>query len=104
MIHTVTAQELHQWLANDEAVLVDVREPAEYQAGHIAGSTLIPLGTVNVAKLPELNGRKLVMQCHLGGRSRTACMKLLSENPELEPYNLEGGITAWALAGFEVKR
>src|SRR5882672_11540816 len=102
MIQTVSVQMFKQWLDKGEAVLIDVREPDEYAVGHIAGAVPLPLATVNAAKLPDLGGRKLVMQCKGGGRSGRACTKLMSENPALLPYNLEGGITAWVQAGYEV--
>jgi rhodanese-related sulfurtransferase len=104
MIKSTTPVELHQWLQSGEAVLVDVREADEYANGHIEGSNWVPLGKVSAAILPPYQGKKLVMQCHLGGRSRTACGKLAQEISGLEVYNLEGGILAWAQAGYEVKK
>jgi rhodanese-related sulfurtransferase len=104
MVETVNVQTLKQWLDSKNAVIVDVREPDEYAAGHIPGAVLVPLGTVDVSKLPELQGRNLVMQCKGGGRSSRACAKISAENPALTPYNLEGGITAWMQAGYEVKK
>src|ERR1700722_12318173 len=100
MIKSVSAQILKEWLAKNEAILVDVREPSEYQAGHIDGATLLPLGSITNGKLPDLEGRRLVLQCRVGGRSQMACMKLIVENPEQEVYNLEGGIEAWKQAGY----
>jgi rhodanese-related sulfurtransferase len=104
MIQNVSAQTLKQWLDKNAAVLVDVREPDEYAEGHIKGAIPMPLSSVNASEIPDLNGRKLVMQCRGGGRSGKACAKLMAENSELAPYNLEGGITAWAAAGFYVEK
>lgn len=99
----VNAATLKSWLDNGEALLVDVREPAEYQAECIVGSTLLPLSSISLSALPPHVGKKLVIHCRKGGRGSSACQKLLAENPGLELYNLEGGIEAWAQAGFPVR-
>ena len=100
---TVDAITLDRWLKAGEAVLVDVREPAEHAARGIAGARLVPLGTVCARRLPDHAGRKLVVHCQKGGRGDAACQKLLRENPALEIYNLAGGIEAWSAAGLPVQ-
>ena len=102
MIKSASVAELRQWMESNEVTLVDVREPDEYAHGSIAGSTLLPLATVTASALPAFKGKKLVMQCRSGGRSRTACGKLLQELPDQDIYNLEGGIMAWIQAGYEI--
>lgn len=103
-IPSITAAQAKDWLDHHEAVIVDVREPGEYQEMRIEGSVLIPVGTINVSALPELKNKKLIIHCKLGKRGGVACEKLLQENPSLDVYNLEGGITAWADAGYPVKK
>lgn len=103
MIQTVDPATLARWLERGEAVLVDVREPGEYGASHIPGSRLVPLGAVSDSRLPEHEGRRLVIHCQKGGRGNAACEKLLQENPALEVYNLSGGIEAWGAAGLPVQ-
>lgn len=95
-IHSVDAATLKRWIENGEAVLVDVREPSEHQAQNIACATLVPLANVTKDKLPNHTGKKLVIHCKAGGRSMSACQKLLKEDPSLDLYNLEGGIGAWS--------
>ncbi len=102
-LKTVDAKTLKQWLDNGEAVLVDVREPAENKAESIEGAALLPLSTISKASLPNYSGKKLVIHCRKGGRGGSACEKLLAEDPSLEIYNLEGGISAWADAGYSIK-
>ena len=102
-VKTTDAVTLKRWLDNGEAVLVDVREPAEYAAARIAAATPVPLASVCIAALPAAPGKKLVVHCHAGVRSRTACEKLLAEDPNLNVYNLAGGISAWAQAGLPVE-
>jgi rhodanese-related sulfurtransferase len=102
MIKSTSPAELKQWLDSGDAVLVDVREDSEWAAGHIAGATHVKLGTVSLDKMPSFEGKKLVMQCKMGGRSHTACGMLLQEKPDLDVYNLEGGIMGWVQEGFDI--
>lgn len=100
----IDAKTAKEWLSKNEAIIVDVREPGEYAAMHIAGAKLIPVGTINNDILPELNNKKLIIHCHSGRRGGTACEKLLTSNPNLDVYNLEGGIIAWEKAGFKIEK
>lgn len=75
--------------------LIDVREVHEFDAGHLAGSVNIPLGTLS-QRLHELAGRgEPVFICRSGGRSMAACQMALAANIA-SPANLEGGMLAWA--------
>lgn len=103
-LQQIDAKTLHHWLEAGEALLVDVREPAEYAAEHIPGATLLPLGQTCCAKLPQANGKKLVIHCRKGARGSNACSKLMAEDPALTAYNLEGGIEAWAAAGYPIAK
>ena len=79
----------------DKFVLVDVREPHEYQIARIPGSVLIPLGELP-KRLNELNpADEIVMHCKMGGRSAKAC-DLLKQNGFTKVINVKGGITAWS--------
>ena len=62
-IQTVDAPTLKNWLDKGEALLVDVREPAEHAAESIPGATLLSLGNISKAALPETSGKKLVLHC-----------------------------------------
>lgn len=75
-------------------VLVDVREPDEYAAGHIDGATLMPLGTVeaNYSKLPK--DAKLVVYCRSGKRSAKAVSILQSHGYD-RAVSMSGGYLAW---------
>lgn len=102
-IKTVDAKTLKSWLESNQAVLVDVREPAEHASGKISSAKLVPISKISKNSLPEFVGKKLVVHCNKGGRGGKACEKLLSEDASLEIYNLEGGMNAWKEAGFSVK-
>lgn len=98
---TITVDALKKLLDQDDVVLIDVREPAEYRSENIEKSHLIPLGKVSLDQIPS--GKKIVVHCRSGGRSAEACRKLLKERPEMEIYSLEGGISAWQEAGYPVQ-
>jgi adenylyltransferase/sulfurtransferase len=74
--------------------LIDVREPYEYAAGHLAGAVNIPLGQLP-QRLAELGDAAPVLICRSGGRSLAACKIALAAGVAA-PANLEGGMLAWA--------
>lgn len=98
----VDVKTLKNWLDNEEAVLIDVREIAEHENQRIAGATLIPLAEITKEKLPDIKNKKLVIHCQGGKRSLNACQKLMAENIGCEIYNLEGGINSWCGQGCDV--
>jgi sulfur-carrier protein adenylyltransferase/sulfurtransferase len=95
-VPTITAVELREKLDRREKfVLVDVREPFEYDICNIPGSKLIPLGELP-ARLSELDSADdIVLHCKVGGRSAKA-LKILQEAGFRKLSNLRGGIAAWA--------
>ena len=99
---TVDPATLQQWLNDGSAILVDVREPAEYRASHIRQARLMPLSGLDAGALPR--SHKIVVHCVKGGRGDAACEKLLKQEPGLEVFNLEGGLEAWMRAGLSVER
>jgi rhodanese-related sulfurtransferase len=91
------------WLDNKEAILIDVREPSEYEAARIAEAILIPLRSITFEKLPSLQlGQKIIVHCGIGARSARAIETLQEEHPELPLYNLIGGIHQWMRLGLPV--
>ncbi|ACC80647.1 molybdopterin-synthase adenylyltransferase MoeB [Nostoc punctiforme] len=80
-------------------VLLDVRNPNEYEIAKIPGSVLVPLPDIEngngVAKVKEiLNGHRLIAHCKMGGRSAKA-LAILKE-AGIVGTNVKGGITAWS--------
>lgn len=94
----LTPQLLHQWLADigrKPPVLLDVREPWEYQTCRIEGSTLAPMNTIP-ARAQELDPEtETVVICHHGARSLQVAL-FLERNGFSNLYNLQGGVDAWA--------
>ncbi|HET8907639.1 MAG TPA: molybdopterin-synthase adenylyltransferase MoeB [Ktedonobacterales bacterium] len=81
--------------AGDNLVLVDVREPNEWEIGRIEGATLIPVNSVT-ARASELStADDIVLYCRSGVRSARA-LASLRELGFRKLWNLRGGILAWA--------
>jgi rhodanese-related sulfurtransferase len=97
-VKNLTVAELAAWLADparEKPVLLDVREPWEFQTCHIPQSLLMPLREVP-ARLGELQGaEEVVVICHHGARSLRVALFLQSQGPA-RVYNLAGGVDAWA--------
>lgn len=95
---SISAETLRQWLAANEAVLIDVRDPEEYEDEHIPGATLIPLSTLDQAALPQADGKRRVLQCLTGKRSAIA-LERLAANGITDLLHLDGGLLAYKKAG-----
>ena len=92
----ITARELKQMMDEKKPfVLLDVREPHEYQICRIDGAKLIPLGDVP-KRMHELNSAdEIVVHCRMGGRSARA-VEFLMKSGFKKIHNLKGGVLAWA--------
>lgn len=95
----LTAPQLADWLADpsrEKPVLLDVREPWEYQTCHIEGAVLIPMNTIP-ARQQELDpDAPIVCICHHGARSMQVGA-FLERGGFTQVANLTGGVHAWAL-------
>ena len=87
-------------LADGGAILLDVREPREWEAGHAPKARHIPLSEIprRARELPQ--GRAVVTVCRSGARSARAAAMLARDGREVS--NLAGGMHAWARAGLPV--
>ncbi|MFZ2960844.1 MAG: rhodanese-like domain-containing protein [Candidatus Ozemobacteraceae bacterium] len=90
--------------AKGETILVDVREPAEFAAGHVPGAINIPLGQIETRSDELKSGKTLFVICQAGGRSAKACGILGPKFPEKVVINVAGGTGAWIGAGFPVEK
>ena len=84
--------------AGEDLLLIDVREPFERELAAIETARLVPLGELSgrLAELETYRDRPIVVHCHHGGRSRSACELLISEGfGKVE--NLATGIDGWSL-------
>jgi len=93
-----------QLINREKAVLIDVSEPAEYAAGHVAGSKSVPLGQLEASTaLPKNKALPLVVVCPTGsraGRAVATLKKLGFENARA----LAGGFEAWRAANLPVEK
>jgi rhodanese-related sulfurtransferase len=85
---------------DDGAILVDVREPAEWAAGHVEGARHIPLAQLGQRQRELPVGRPVITVCRSGARSARAATLLAGQGREVS--NLDGGMRAWAAAGLPV--
>jgi rhodanese-related sulfurtransferase len=97
-MQTITAPALAAWLSDttrDKPVLLDVREPWEFQTCHIDGALMIPMNTIP-DRLSELDSKQaIVCICHHGMRSLQIAT-FLEQNGFTNISNLTGGVHAWA--------
>lgn len=98
-MQNITAPELAIWLADEtraKPVLLDVREPWEFQTCHIEGALPMPMQTVP-ERMQELDeDAPIVCICHHGARSM-AVAAFLERQGYKQTINLDGGVHAWAL-------
>ena len=85
----------------DDAYLLDVREPDEWEAGHATGAHHLPMMEVP-AKLAEIpTDREVVVVCRSGGRSGQVVSYLMGNGWD-NVRNLDGGMQVWAATGRDV--
>lgn len=89
---------------HQNAVLLDVREAAEYPGGRLPNAIQIPLSELpaRVGELEKLKGRPIVVYCARGQRSRGAG-HVLAKLGFADIYQLHGGLKAWKDAGLPLQ-
>jgi DMSO/TMAO reductase YedYZ molybdopterin-dependent catalytic subunit/rhodanese-related sulfurtransferase/glyoxylase-like metal-dependent hydrolase (beta-lactamase superfamily II) len=85
-------------LLDSGALLLDVREPEEWQAEHAPGAVLMPMGQVRQRQSELPRDRRIVVVCRSGGRSAATTESLRTWG--FDAVNLAGGMCAWASAGL----
>jgi rhodanese-related sulfurtransferase len=99
----VTADDLYAQLGRPDVLIVDVRTPAEYAEGHIAGSVNRPLQTIErwYKELPK--DKPVYLYCRSGNRSQQAA-EFLKKKGFSNIYNEQGGIIAWTQRNYPLVR
>ncbi|MGH8976541.1 MAG: rhodanese-like domain-containing protein [Acidimicrobiia bacterium] len=87
---------------SSDRVLLDVREPDEWEAGHAPGARWIPLAELDRARTEVPFNKHIVCVCRSGARSARAAEALISWG--FEAMNMVGGMRAWEAAGLPVVR
>lgn len=105
-IQDINSRDLYSLMVSgngSKPVILDVREPWEYQQGHLPGAVLIPLGQLS-SRVKELDPEKPVaVVCHSGNRSQSGAA-VLGQNQFKIIYNLLGGTSDWASQGLPIER
>jgi rhodanese-related sulfurtransferase len=103
IVNDLDIDDIKAGLAADSILIVDVREPHEFAAGHIPGSVSRPLSQFNPADLPNEPGKRLVLSCAAGVRSLRAMEFAQSAGLDVDSHYI-GGFKDWVLHGEPVER
>jgi rhodanese-related sulfurtransferase len=97
--------EATQLINRRDALVLDVREPGEYAAGHIPGAKHVPLGQLasRLKEFEKFKERPVVITCATGSRSGAA-ISILRKSGFNEAVNLKGGIAAWEQASLPLEK
>ncbi|MEQ1541316.1 MAG: rhodanese-like domain-containing protein [Novosphingobium sp.] len=98
----LTPRQLDSLLRQGRALVIDVREPNEFAAGHIPGAINQPLSGFRASLLPDPGGKQLVLSCAAGRRSAMALEKCAAARSDIDTH-LAGGFAAWRAAGLAVE-
>ena len=97
-MRSIQPTELAAWLADErreKPLLLDVREPWEYERARIPGARLVPMREIP-ARLGEIDaGKDVIAICHHGSRSAQVAL-FLEKNGYGKVHNLVGGVDAWS--------
>jgi rhodanese-related sulfurtransferase len=102
MVQTIDTAELADLIGREPVDIIDVRDPNEWEGGHISSARNIPLETLR--EDPDkflVHGKPLVFICKKGIRSLAAA-KLAERFGYERVYNLDGGMLEWLRVGFPV--
>ena len=103
-VPSIDVAQLRQRLTAEPApFILDVREPWEYQAGHVPGAELIPLGELEQRVNEVPRDRPVLAICHSGQRSLAAAGYLLQLG-YLSVSNVDGGTAAWIERGYPIDK
>ena len=93
----VDPERVQRWLAQADAEVIDVREPYEREAGHIAGTRHVELTQLSAQAQTLPGNRAIVFYCRVGNRSLMAAQALRASG--FEAYSMRGGLQRWAQEG-----
>ncbi len=100
-LKNIDVHSTEKMLANDEIILIDIREKDEYAREHIKGAISLPLSQLKGAKVELHPKQAAVFHCRSGARTKSNCRKL-APIVDGEAYIMDGGLEAWKKMGFPV--
>ena len=92
-----------EMMGRDDVAVIDVREPHEFEAGHVPDAKLIPVATVFARREELPRDKDIVFVCGVAQRSALAC-EMAAAVGLTRLFNLEGGTEAWVKAGYPVEK
>jgi rhodanese-related sulfurtransferase len=95
----LSPKQVAMMLREESIILIDVREPGEFNSEHIEGAQSFPLSSFDPAALPQDAARTVVLQCGVGKRSAMAVQRCLAAGIPVHTH-LTGGLMAWKAAGL----
>lgn len=99
-IHEITPDEAWGLYDDGKAIIVDVREPAEFAVERVKGALLSPLATLNATALPDgKGGKRIIFMCAGGNRSARAALAYIDAGRD-EATHIKGGMSAWKASGL----
>jgi rhodanese-related sulfurtransferase len=98
----VTPAQATQLINREDALVLDVREPGEYEAGHVLGAKNVPLARVDSTDLKRKD-KTIIVYCGTGERAPKAAAALKKQG-FAKVVNLAGGLAAWKQAGLPVEK
>lgn len=101
----VSAGDATLLINRENALVLDVRAPGEFAAGHLPEAINIPADKLaeRIGELEKYKGRPLIVNCQTGMRSGSAC-GTLRKNGFAQVFNLAGGIGEWQKAGMPLRK
>ena len=102
----VNTSEATHLINREDALVVDVRDPGEYAAGHILGAKNVPLSRLSDGSAGEVAKRKerpVIVYCE-GGERASKAVALLKKQGYTRAVNLTGGLKGWQQAGLPVEK
>ena len=101
VVEDVSLEEVKRGLADGSIILIDVREPNEWAAGHIKGARLNPLSRFDVSAIPN---ERVVFHCRSGKRTLQALEMTQSAGRKDVTAHFGGSMLAWEAAGEPIER
>ena len=103
----VTAAQATQLINREDALVVDVRDPGDYGAGHILGAKSVPLARIESGDVPgdvaRRKDKSVILYCERGDQSSKAAAALRKHGFQ-KAVSLAGGLSGWRQAGLPVEK
>jgi rhodanese-related sulfurtransferase len=101
----VSIQEATLMINRQDALVLDVREPAEFEKGHVIGARNVPLSQLEgrARELEKHKAKPVIVVCGSGNRSRSALGSLRRLGFQ-QVFELAGGVAAWQQAGLPLEK